>query len=273
MVQAQSAQTERAELTFKRFILNETRAFAHEPQADLYRVNLLAQMLNRYDVLREAGLGDVAASARVRREFHDIAGRMLELGFEAAEEDIRFDSSGWPVLTEDEASKYISESDAYLHKQALGVAMCTACLAPVVVGAAFEDLLYSDFFIMLGMVGMVMMIALGVYSIATARKPKHEEDVKKGRFSFGKRLRTKLMDLREAMEEKARRRRGKGIAILVGSIIPLFIGAAFTGLWYEDFWTIMGLAGMFVMIGSGVYELVMAKGERKTIKKLLNAKK
>ena len=116
MVQAQSAQTERAELTFKRFILNETRAFVHEPQADLYRVNLLGQMLNRYDVLREAGLGDVAASARVRREFHDIAERMLELGFDASEEDVGFDNSGWPVLTEDDAAKYISESDAYLHR-------------------------------------------------------------------------------------------------------------------------------------------------------------
>ena len=80
------------------------------------------------------------------------------------------------------------------------------------------------------------------------------------------------MDLREAMEEKARRRRGKGIALLVGCMMPIFVGAAFYELSYSDFWSIMGVAGMFVMIGAGVYEMVMADGESRTMKKLLNPK-
>jgi len=272
MTQAQTAAHEGAELTFKRFILKETRDFAHEPQADLYRVNLLGQMLDRYDELREAGLGEVAASARVRREFHDIADRMREMGFEELDADDAFAASIWPQMTEDEAARYIKESDAYLHRRSLGVAMCTACVAPVMVGAAFTDWLYTDFFAILGLVGMFAMIALGVYSMAMAKKPKKENDIRKGRFSLGYRLRRKLTELREAVEEKARRRKGKGIAMLVGCVVPIFIGAAFSEIWYTDFWPILGIAGMFVMIGAGVYELVMADGEKKTMKKLLDKK-
>ena len=269
MTQAQTAPRESVETGFKRFILKETSAFAHEPNADLYRVNLLGQMLDRYDELRDAGLGDIAASARVRREYHDIADRMREMGFEELGMDEEFSASMWPQMTEDEAAQYVHERDAYLHKQSLGIAMCASCVAPVMVGTAFSDLLYSDFFAIFGLVGMFAMIALGVYSMAMAKKPKKEREVKKGRFSLGWRLRRKLTELREAVEEKARRRKGKGIAMLVGCVVPIFIGAAFTELWYEDFSAILGIAGMFVMIGAGVYELVMADGEKKTMKRLL----
>ena len=272
MTQAQTAPREGAETTFKRFILKETRGFAHEPQADLYRVNLLGQMLDRYDELRDGGLGEIAAAARVRREFHDIADRMREMGFEESEAGDDFSASIWPQMTEDEAAQYIKESDAYLHKCSLGVAMCASSVLPIMVGAAFSDLLYSDFFAMIGLVGMFVMIALGVYSMVMAKKPKKEKEIRKGRFSLGYRLRRKLMELREAVEEKARRRKGKGIALLVGCVVPIFIGAAFTELWYEDFWAILGIAGMFAMIGAGVYELVIADGEKKTMKKLLDKK-
>ena len=51
MVQAQSAPREDVELSFKRFILTESADFASEPAADLFRVNLLGRMLDRYDEL------------------------------------------------------------------------------------------------------------------------------------------------------------------------------------------------------------------------------
>jgi len=272
MTQAQTAPRDSAEMTFKRFILKETKAFAHEPQADLYRVNLLGQMLNRYDELRDGGLGDIAAAARVRREFHDIADQMREMGFEERETGDGYAASIWPQITEDEAAQYIKERDAYLHKQGLGIAMCASCVAPIMVGVAFTDWLYTDFFAILGLVGMFAMIALGVYSMAMAKKPKKEKDVKKGHFSLGRKLHRKLIELREAVDEKARRRKGKGIAMLVGCVVPIFIGAALSEIWYSDFWPIVGVAGMFIMIGAGVYELVMADGEKKTMKRLLEKK-
>ena len=43
---------EEIELSFKRYILEKTEAFAHEPMEDVYRVNLFGQMLDRYDELR-----------------------------------------------------------------------------------------------------------------------------------------------------------------------------------------------------------------------------
>ena len=46
-----AAAREEVELSFKRYILEKTEEFAHEPMADLYRVNLLGQMLDRYDEL------------------------------------------------------------------------------------------------------------------------------------------------------------------------------------------------------------------------------
>ena len=35
---------------------------------------------------------------------------------------------------------------------------------------------------------------------------------------------------------------------------------------------VLGVVGMFAMIGAGVYELVMADGEKKTMKHLLSEK-
>ena len=52
---------EEVELSFKRYILEKTEAFAHEPMEDVYRVNLLGQMLDRYDELRQKGLSGDAA--------------------------------------------------------------------------------------------------------------------------------------------------------------------------------------------------------------------
>ena len=276
MTQAQTAPRESVETGFKRFILKETSAFAHEPNADLYRVNLLGQMLDRYDELRDAGLGDIAASARVRREFHDIADRMREMGFEQLTAEDDFSASMWPQLTEDGAAQYIRERDAYLHKQSLGIAMCASCVFPLMVGAAIGASATTwqaeEAYSLLGLVGMFAMIAVGVYSIVLAKKPEKEKDVKRGRFSLGNRLRRKLNELREGVEEKARRRKGKGIAMLVGCVAPIFVGAALdsiTGLWASPF-AMLGVGGMFVMIGAGVYELVMADGEKKTMKRLLD---
>ena len=45
---------EEVELSFKRYILERTEDFEREPMADLYRVNLLGQMLDRYDALMES---------------------------------------------------------------------------------------------------------------------------------------------------------------------------------------------------------------------------
>ena len=71
------------------------------------------------------------------------------------------------------------------------------------------------------------------------------------------------------MDEKASRRRGKGIAMLVTCVLPIFVGAMLDEMWAADFWALLGVAGMFGMIGAGVYELVMASGEKKSIRELL----
>ena len=83
-------------------------------------------------------------------------------------------------------------------------------------------------------------------------------------------MRKKLRVLRDAIDEKASRRRGKGIAMLVTCVLPIFVGAMLDEMWAADFWAILGLAGMFGMIGAGVYELVMAAGEKKSIRELLH---
>ena len=279
MTQAQQVARESVEITFKRFILQELRDFEKTPQADLFRVNLLGQMLDRYDELRAKGMEEELASARVKREYYDIAQQMRDMGFEEMTAEDAYGASLWPQMTEDEAAQYIKESDAYLHKRALGIAMCTSCVFPMIVAGGIAECVYSwqleEALGMVGLVGMFAMIAVGVYSMVMAKKPKREELVKRGRFSLRNRVRKKLMQLQEAVAEKARRRRGKGIALLVGCVTPIFIGAALDALVTFggfELCSVLGVAGMFVMIGAGVYELVMADGEKKTMKKLLNNK-
>ena len=271
----QQAVVEETMLEFKRHILNKSSRFASEPMADLYRVQLLGMMLERYDELREKGMGEISALNRTKYEFDDIASRMREQGFEELESSAETadDSlSRWPQLSEEEAVRYIHERDAYLHKIAMGSALCSACVAPLMVGAAFVELWYADAFSILGLVGMFAMIGMGVYAITTAVKPKSDKKIRKGRFSLPARLRRKLEQLREEAEDKARKRTGKGIAVIVMSIIPMLIGAALSEIWYTDAFPMFGLAGMFLMIGAGVYELIMADGEKKSIKRLLKPK-
>lgn len=271
----QQAVAEETMLEFKRHILNKSSRFASEPMADLYRVQLLGMMLERYDELREKGMGEISALNRTKYEFDDIASRMREQGFEELESSAETadDSlSRWPQLSEEEAVRYIHERDAYLHKIALGSALCSACVAPLMVGAAFVELWYADAFSILGLVGMFAMIGMGVYAITTAVKPKSDKKIRKGKFSLSARLRRKLEQLHEEAEDKARKRTGKGVAVIVMSIIPMLIGAALSEIWYTDAFPIFGLAGMFLMIGAGVYELIMTDGEKKSIKRLLKPK-
>lgn len=255
------------ELSLKRFILERTDAFAHEPNADLYRVNLLGQMLDRYDELRASGASEELCVQRVCREFADIPRRMAEAGFERAHAQY----AGRPPLTEAEADAYLRQSAERARRNASGAALCAACCAPLMAAVGFYELGYAatDALGLVGLIGMFVMIALGVYRIATARKPDRHEDVKRGRFSLSLRLRKKLSALRERMRETARKRRATGIALCVACVIPIFAGAAMDMLLGLDVFATLGVSGMFLMIGAGVYEIVAADGEKKAVERLL----
>lgn len=264
---------EEASLAFKRYILDETAAFEQSPEADLFRVNTLAQMLDRFDDYAANGADAESAIRYTRREFSDLAARMRREGFEEAEKAER--SSGrWPLLTEDQAAQYLKEHSAMLHKRAIGIGLCSACCLPLMAMNAVSELFFNreEACALLGLCGMFGMIAMGVYAIVTAKKPEAEEKIRKKRFSLSARLRKKLTAMREMTKEKARRRKGRGIALLVACVLPIFLGAVLDELWYtwtNDAFAILGVGGMFAMIGAGVYELVVADGEKKAIDKLL----
>lgn len=275
-MQAQTQQkrmaSEETILAFKRHILESSAGFAHEPMADAFRVDLLSKMLDRYDELQEKGMSEFSCRNRVIHEFGDIAVQMCEIGFDEIAGDHE-PASRWPQISEDEAMRYIAERDAYVHRTALGIMMCTVCVMPIMIGAALDEFWYSEVFAMLGLVGMFAMIGMGVYAMVTAAKPKDEKKVKKRRFSLSRKLRQLLEQMKEGVEARARKRKGMGIALIVTSVIPMFIGAALSEIgWYSDALPILGLAGMFLMIGAGVYELIMADGEKKTIGRLLKNK-
>lgn len=267
--QAQREPREEATLAFKRHILTASADFAPEPMADAFRVSLLGRMLDRYDALRAQGLSDAMSQSRVIAAFGDIPQQMRAQGFgELSEGDAPV--SRWPQLTEGEADAFIQENDGYLHRIALGSALCSACVTPLMIGAAFTQLWDMDYPSLIGLMGMFGMIGMGVYTITSARKPKQLERVKEGRFSLSTRLRRRLAQLREEAEERASRRRGKGIAMLVTCIMPLLVGAALDTMWNNGFAPVLGLAPMFIMIGTGVYELIMADGEPKTLSRLMD---
>lgn len=264
---------EDTERSFKRYILDASAAFVSEPMADMYRVGLLAQMLDRYDELVKQGLDHDACISRVQYEFRDIPRRMEEEG--VARIGHARKSYHWPQLTEKEVADYVKEYSAYQHRKAMGTALCSACAAPLMVATAFVEgfFLYAygleDALMMMGLLGLFGMIGMGVYCLVTAAKPKKSEQVKRGEFSLGASLKKKLRELSDLTREKARRRRGKGIAMLVTCPIPIFVGAMFSSIG-GDFWPILGVAGLLAMVGAGVYEVVMAKGEVKGVDQLIN---
>lgn len=261
---------EEAALVFKRMILEETEAFEQTPQADLFRVNLLAQMLDRFDDYASNGANTQAAIAYVKREYADLAKRMRDEGFESAQHvDARK-----PLLTEAEAAAYIKECDEQIHRRAIGVGLCCACLLPLMLLCGASEMLWGytpDPAALLGLCGMFGMIASGVYALVTTKKPEAEQKIKKKRFSLSARLRKKLMDMKTMTKEKARRRRGVGIALLASCVLPIFLGAALDAAFYLSAspFAVMGVGGMFAMIGAGVYEVIVAEGEKKTIDQLL----
>ena len=265
---APGAAASREEVTtaFKRFILEESSEYISEPMADLYRVSLLGEMLDRYDLCIRTGFDDERARNHVYRSFSDIPKRMREEGFERAADP---NQPVWPQMSEEEAAQYMRESSEALHRRSLGTALCSACCFPMMIGAAFTEMWRTDVGAFLGMAGMFGMIGMGVYLLTATRKPKNQEKVKKGHFSLSARVKKKLRELRDAIDEKASRRRGKGIAMLATCVLPIFVGAMLDSMWGSNFWAIIGVAGMFALIGAGVYEVVMAAGEKKTIRDLL----
>lgn len=261
-----SASREEVSTAFKRFILEESSDYISEPMADLYRISLLGEMLDRYDLCIRTGFDDERARNHVYRSFSDIPKRMREEGFERVVDP---NQPVWPQMSEDEVAQYMRESSACLHKTSLGTALCSACCFPMMIGAAFTEMWQTDVGAFIGMAGMFGMIGMGVYLLTTAGKPKGKDKVKKRHFSLSARVKKKLRELRDAIDEKASRRRGKGIAMLATCVLPIFVGAMLDSMWGGKFWAIFGVAGMFAMIGAGVYEVVMAAGEKKTIRDLL----
>lgn len=261
---------EEVELSFKRYILEKTEAFAHEPMEDLYRVNLLGQMLDRYDELQKKGLSADAALQRTLADYADIPAQMRREGFEEA--GARRTEARWPQLTEEEAADYVKQSNAYTHKIAMGSALCSACVAPMMLLVALMSIYNrQDVGGMLGCVGMFGMIGMGIYCLVTAKKPKNRDQIRNGRFSLSAALRKKLMKLKELTDEKSRRKKGMGSTLLATCCVPIFIGAALDSMWYvyNNSFAILGVGAMFLMIGAGVYEVVVASGEKKPLKDLL----
>lgn len=263
------AASEETILAFKRHILLQSGGFEAEPMADAFRVNLLSQMLNRYDALRGKGLSDMMSRNRVMDEFDDIAAQMRAQGFTPVREGEHAANTRWPLMSEAEVDQYIRERDAHLHKTALGTALCTACATPLMLGAALTELWGLDVYVLSSMVGMFAMIGLGVATMVMAEKPKKEEAVRKGKFSLSARVRRRLMQMREDVEGKARKRKGRGIFLLVTCAAPVLLGSIPSSLWGSDFWAVLGVGLMFPMIGAGVYQLMMAKGEKRTMDRLL----
>ena len=109
------------------------------------------------------------------------------------------------------------------------------------------------------------MIGMGIYCLVTAKKPKNRDQIRNGRFSLSAALRKKLMKLKELTDEKSRRKKGMGSTLLATCCVPIFIGAALDNLWYtpNDPFAILGVGAMFLMIGAGVYEVVVAQRREK----------
>lgn len=281
MTQAQTRaskpQTVDVDLTFKRFILEQSSDYSHEPIADLYRVNLLAEMLNRYDEIMTTGVTPRPAADRVMREYADISRRMREQGFERGERT-EPGAMRWPELTESDAAEYMNESTRCQHKRTMGIALCVACLIPMMILMGLSQLAWQvlgwnidNLLSIFGVCSMFGMIAMGVGSIVSAGKPKNEENISKGRFSLTGNLRRKLMQMQELMEQKSKKRRARGIGACICSVVPPMLLAAPAEAWSEAL-VMVGVAGMFGMIAYGVYEIVMSSQEGKIIKKLLKQK-
>ena len=178
------------------------------------------------------------------------------------------------ILTEEEAADYVKQSNAYTHKIAMGSALCSACVAPMMLLVALMSIYNrQDVGGMLGCVGMFGMIGMGIYCLVTAKKPKNRDQIRNGRFSLSAALRKKLMKLKELTDEKSRRKKGMGSTLLATCCVPIFIGAALDSMWYvyNDPFAILGVGAMFLMIGAGVYEVVVASGEKKPLKDLLKS--
>ncbi|MFR2149425.1 MAG: hypothetical protein ACLS7Z_01985 [Christensenellales bacterium] len=173
-------------------------------------------------------------------------------------------------MTEEEAADYVKQSNAYTHKIAMGSALCSACVAPMMLLVALMSIYNrQDVGGMLGCVGMFGMIGMGIYCLVTAKKPKNRDQIRNGRFSLSAALRKKLM-ARKARRQKARHKRPRQRA--AGDVrFADLAGAALDGLWglYSNPFAILGVGAMFLMIGAGVYELTAANGEKKPIKDLL----
>ena len=253
-----------AELSFKRHILEQSSGFVCEPAADMYRLNLLGMMLTRYDELKDSGLSDLMSLQRTILEYEDIGQRMQEAGFEPQEE---FSED---QLTENEAIQYIEERQRFLNKRMQGVAICVASMMPLFVLGMIAQFLLLDSCYLIGLLASIVMVGFGIYMIASARRPRDEERVRYGAFSLSTRVRRKMEQYAETVKEKAKKRKGIGVVLMVTSGFPVIVSNVLAEMFLEDAWLLAGVSGMLVMAAIGVYQICMSQGENKTMKNLLS---
>ena len=254
-------------LGFKRLILEETQAFEQTPEADLYRVRLLAMMHERYDNYTANGAQDEAARAYVRKEFSDLRSRMRGEGFE--EYDLRENGGKlWPPLSEDDAAQYIKQRSAKTCRRAAGFVLCIAFIVPITLSFGLSELLNLSMDEAAGVASFVVlaMIGYGIYAMITAKKPEQEERIKKNRFILSRRLRGKLEELKAAADEKWRRDKKHGFRTLLLGLVTFPAGAAISSvLDYPEAAFSLSFSVALLLGFVGIYQLLTAGAKKKAI--------
>lgn len=263
--------SEQAARVFKQMILKETAAFEQTPDADLYRVQLLAAMLERYDHYVANGAEMEPACAYVTREFSDLKKRMRDQEFE--EYDLKkHDAQVQPLLTVEEAAEYIRQSAVRARRRAAGTAVLWGSFVPVVLSIALEELLNigMDVIAALGGICFFAMIGFGIYLMVTAKKPVMDKRIRKKQFSMSRQLRRKLTDVKAAALEKARRGKKRGFILLGICPLAFMLGAAIGAMMDSDELALMMCLGVVsLLIGAGHYQLLTAGAEKKAVDRIL----
>jgi len=271
----ETPENEAAASGFKELILEGTDAFEQTPEADLYRVQLFSQMLDRYDEYIRNGVNAESACAYVSKEFSNLRERMRAEGF--AERGKRERGAAlWSWLSEGEAVTYIRESTARVRRRTAGLVTYIAAIVPAGLIECFRVLqdIRGDSMEILEMCCAFVVIALGIFLICTAKKPELHDKIRKKKFALSKQLRMKLTDMKAEMSKKAGSRKKTGFMVMLFSVLAGGVSYAFGDLYLGDVY----LAGMLCLIMVcalsciWLYMMLSADAEKKAVNKLLKGR-
>ncbi|WP_080146647.1 permease prefix domain 1-containing protein [Marinilactibacillus piezotolerans] len=214
-------------------------------ETEQLKIDILANMEDRYQALIEEGASENEAVGTVIVEFGNIEEVLDEMGL-SQEENHQREYDDIMVVELEDAHEYLEARRKAGLGIGLGVVACSIGVAGLVSSVAID--MYSISYIMIGVIWLLIMGVLGVSQFILQGLQLSRYKAYHSPFILVPEAQEKITELKELYKKSHIYSIISGIAFCVFSLIPVLLGV----MTYHDDVILLGAAMMFIVASIGV---------------------